>query len=56
MATVKVSTLNKTRLDKLLACKIGETQNPALTMDDIIGELIDLWEQEEARRKNEGQV
>ena len=44
MPTVKVSILSKTRLDKILACKIGQEENPAVTMDNVIGELLDLWE------------
>jgi len=48
MPTIKVSKLNKARLDKILACKIGAEENPAIIMDDVVTELLDDWEQKEA--------
>jgi len=44
MPTIKVSEENKTKLDALLAKKIGETSNPSMTMDDLITALIFLAE------------
>jgi len=44
MKNIKVSDTNKSRLDVLLARKIGKEQNPAVIMDDVVTELLDLWE------------
>ena len=44
MPTIKISKINKSRLDVLLARKIGKEQNPAVIMDDVVTELLDLWE------------
>ena len=46
MPTIKISKLNKSRLDVLLAKKIGAEQNPAVIMDDVVTELLDKWEAE----------
>ena len=42
--TVAVSDENKTKLDALLAKKIGETSNPSMTMDDVITALLFIAE------------
>lgn len=41
MPTIKVSKVNKAKLDILLADMIGKQRNPALTMDDAVTELFE---------------
>jgi len=44
MKTVRVSEQNHAKLKLLLLQMIAEKRNPTSTFDDVVGELLDLWE------------
>lgn len=44
MKNVKVSDRNHARLKAVLVQLIEKKENPALTFDDAVEELLDLWE------------